>query len=484
MIPFGDWLPDQAALENPGASHILNVIPFRAHYRPLRGLSVLTNALDNRAQGAIATQDSAGTVKVYAGDKNKLYRLTTGDTWTDASKTGSAPIYATPDDGHWRFSQFGSLAIGVNGIDAAQKIDITSGTQFSNLGGSPPIARYTAVVRDFLLFGNLSGEQNAVHWSAFNNAEGWTIGTDQSDKQTFPDQGAVNGIVGGETGYVFLERAIYQMLATGDDFVFQFDKIEDDRGLIAPGALVRVGQQIFFLSHDGFYVMAGGGATPIGNEKVDKAFFSDLNQNYLYRVSGAADPINKMIMWSYASTNSIDGTPDKVIMFNWADGKWSQGDLAVDLLFTFLSEGQTLEDLDSISASLDALAFSLDSRVWTGGALSLGAFGTAKTMGTLSGSTLAATLETSEAQLIPPGRSLARDVTPLVDASAATVKIGTRERQADAVSYSPAYAMETSGICRTRDSGRFHRVKVEIPAATEWTKAQGVDFDATPAGMR
>lgn len=483
MEPFAEWLPDRPDFANPGSVNINNVIPYASHYKPLRDITAVTDALTATPQGAISLQDSNGTVKVYAGDATKLYRLTSGTTWTDAS--GASAPYATPNDGSWGFVQFGDTVIAVNGADSPQKIAATAGTTFADLGGTPPTGKYIAVVRNFVVIGNLTGFPSRIHWSAFENAEGWTVGTDQSDYQDFPDSGWVQAIIGGEDGYVFCEHAIYRMSATGDDFVFQFDKIEESRGTAAPKSVVKVGQSIFFLSYDGFYMMgAGGGSQPIGIEKVDKTFFADLNETYIYRVSAASDPINKMIMWSYPSVNSTDGSPDKVIMYNWGTQQWSRGDLAAELLFSYMATGVTLEGLDAINSSIDALSFSLDSRVWMGGALSLGAFNTSNQMGTLAGNTLAATLETKEAQLNPEGRAHVWEVSPFTDTTSATVKIGTRERQGDSVSYSSAYSQETSGRCPARDQGRFHRAKVEIPAATSWTEAQGVDFKFKPVGMR
>jgi hypothetical protein len=479
MIPIGEWLPDRPALDNPGSPHVLNVLPLGSHYAPQRGFSGLTNALDAACQGAMSLQDLNGVVQGYAGDAAKLYELSGGDTWSDASKVGG---YNTAQDDFWAFVAFGDLAIAVNGTDTPQKIVPTVGGPFADLLGSPPVAKYAMVVRDHVVLGCLANDRNGIHWSAFNDAEGWTIGTDLSDKQTFPDGGWVRGMVGGEVGYVFTETQIIRMSATGDEFIFQFDVIERNRGLYVPSSLVTVGRTSFFLANDGFYKMVDGVTSPIGAHKVDRSFLADVNSGFLWNISAAADPVNKIVTWAYTSVNS-NGPSDKIITFNWVTGQWGQSEVAIDLLYSLLGDGQTLESLDGISASLDALPFSLDSRVWMGGNLVLGAFSTNKTMGALTGATLAAELDTKEAQL-GKGRSRIQEVIPHVDAAAATIKVGVRERMADAVSWSDAYAMETTGQCMARDDGRFHRTRLGIPAGTEWTEAQGVDVTAVSLGAR
>ena len=71
-LPFGEWLPDLAAYENPGCLEALNVLPAIDGYKPLPNITSVSDALDARCQGAAAAQDSAGNVDVFAGDASKL----------------------------------------------------------------------------------------------------------------------------------------------------------------------------------------------------------------------------------------------------------------------------------------------------------------------------------------------------------------------------------------------------------------------------
>jgi hypothetical protein len=48
MIPFGEWRPDMPELSQ-WAREALNVVPAEESYRPLNGLSGVTNALTARA---------------------------------------------------------------------------------------------------------------------------------------------------------------------------------------------------------------------------------------------------------------------------------------------------------------------------------------------------------------------------------------------------------------------------------------------------
>ena len=86
-IPFGEWLPDQPDLANPGATLIRNALPAETSYRPWRAPGAITGPLDGYCRGAVAVKDTAGNTMGFAGDGTKLYRAENA-LWADASKPG------------------------------------------------------------------------------------------------------------------------------------------------------------------------------------------------------------------------------------------------------------------------------------------------------------------------------------------------------------------------------------------------------------
>ena len=158
LIPFAEWRPDMPALSQ-WAREATNVVSAEESYVPLNALAGVSSALGARAQGAAWFRGTAGNVKMFAGDATKLYLLS-GTTWNDASRT-SGGAYTLGGDGAWRFTQFGTLAIAVNGIDAPQKFDLSVGTNWLALGGSPPIGTFVTTVRDFVLMGKFGSDFSA-----------------------------------------------------------------------------------------------------------------------------------------------------------------------------------------------------------------------------------------------------------------------------------------------------------------------------------
>lgn len=474
-LQFGPWVPDQVALNpTPGEmTDAKNVIPAVHGYRPFASLSAYSNALNARCQGAWSIKDNAGVSHSYAGTVSKLYYLDS-TTWTDASKVGG---YATPADAQWRFCKYGTLGIAVNGADNPQKITLSGGTAFADLSGSPPVARYVDVVREFVVMANISSAQNRVQWSSSNNAQVWTTGTNEANQQDLPDGGVIQGIIGGEFGTIFQERQIVRMVRTVPPVTFQFDVVERGRGVLAPYSIVNLGSGIFYLGQDGFYLWNGVNSQPIGAETVDRTFLADLNFDYIARVSAAFDPVNRIMYVAYPSISSTNGVCDKTLMWAWAlnPPRFSYAVYNTELVFNNFAQGVGLDSLDAISGSLDALGFSLDDLVWAGGRQQLAAFDTSHKLAFYTGDNLEAVMTTQEAQINDRGRAFVSEVTPLADTSSARIAMGSRETQNASVTYTSDVTQGATGIVPIRSDGRFHRGRLTIPAATTWNYAQGVD---------
>jgi hypothetical protein len=477
-LEFGPWLPDLPALGNPGVTDAKNVIPFAGGYLPWYAINPYSTALTARCQGAWAIKDNAATVHAYAGDATKLYLLS-GSTWTDASRLAGG-AYATPADGQWRFVKYGSLGIAVNGADAPQSITLASGANWAALSGSPPTGKHIAVIREFVVIGNITAANNRVQWSASNSAVGWTVGTNESNYQDIPDGGVVQAIVGGEVGYVFQERQIVRMVRVPAPITFQFDVVEQARGALSPYCVVPVGNGVFYLAPDGFYFFDGVQSVPIGENGVDLTFFDEVNPSAYDRISAAVDPLRKMVFVAYPSGGG--GLPNKILVFHWPEKRWSYIVQDCEIIYNHFSLGT---GLDSISGTLEGQTLSFDSTAYQGGNQSIGAFNSSHKLSFFDGDTLEAVMTTAEGQLNERGRMQVHEVAPLIDTSAATIAMGVRETQSGTVTYGSESSQRSTGTCPVRSTGRFHRARVTVPAATSWNYAQGVDvIKAVSMGQR
>jgi hypothetical protein len=567
MIPFVDYKPDLSAYQTGGGSQLIqNALPRGDGYGPMPGLAIYSQALPAACRGYFYARKTDGSIAVFAGTSNRLFKLNNGDfSWTPVSKvtaltsisnaspavlsltahglvagdaivlstTGSLPagltvgtVYyviaagltanafevsatpggaaintssagsgthsityfysALPSSDHWQFVQFGNFVIAVQVNTAPQVFDLTSSAAFADLGGSPPQARYAAVVGRFVVLSGLSSTPYRIQWSGLNATTTWTSGVNSSDFQDLPDGGIVRGVAGGEYGVIFQETAMRRMIyAPGSPVIFNIERIAEDKGLMAPYSLIRAGDRIFFLAPQGFQTMSSstGVPAPIGKERFDRTFFNDLDAGNLQLVIGCADPAATRVYWAYKSQAGSAGLFDKILCYDYALDRAAIILQAGEYMASLAKPGLTLENLDSISGSIDALTFSLDD-VATSALSKLSAVDRGHKLNFFSGASLEATLDTAEQGLDGARRARVKGFRPVTDAATCFGSVGARENAQSAVTYSTEQAVNGKGLCPANVSARLARGRVRIPAGTSWTFASGVEPMFAPEGKR
>jgi hypothetical protein len=222
-----------------------------------------------------------------------------------------------------------------------------------------------------------------------------------------------------------------------------------------------------------------------------------LNQTYLNHVIGAADPVSQVVFWIFPSTSSSNGDPDTVIMYNWAINRWSYGYVSADWILSVLSFGTSLDGLDALyPGGLDTIPYSLDSHVFVGGAVQLGAIDTAHKLSFFSGTNTAAQIATSTASLFPgepdqqtgglrPGmRGFVRSVRPLIEGGSPTVAISVKNTLSDALNWGSDIPVNFMGEAPQRKDGRYVTGLVKLAAGDVWDHFQGIDVEADAGGWR
>lgn len=494
---FGPWRPDAAGLDVPLTAIIDNLVPVPSGFAPVGGLASGTGELPADPIGAAIGIAQNGAGVAFAGTAPKLYKLNTvTNAWDDVTRVTGGD-YGTGSGERWRFVQFtnadtvGDLVITTNSVDPIQKFNLSGGTNFEDLGGNPPLARFIGRLGQFLLLGDLTGvspKANRVQWCDVQNPESWAPGTGSlAGFQDLPQGGPVTGILSGDTAYIFQrDRITRQIFVPGAPEIMQFDEVESGIGMEAVNSLVQVGALGFYLGRNGFYAFdtVAGRSIPIGEQKVDDYFAASRRANTRLNVYGGADPVSKRVFWAYISVNNTGAVPDKVIIYDWGLQEWGFATIDVLALSEFITQGFNLDELTSAGfGDLDSLPFSLDSPFWAGGKSILGIFGTNRRLSNLTGAPLAAELETREFTGNDANQRLyLQEIAPIVDAQETTVAVGVKERKADNFVYGPATGLERTGFCPVHKEGRFFTIRVNVPAGADWTLAEGADVQANLAG--
>jgi hypothetical protein len=487
VVPVGEWLPDQTSFNNAGAIIVKNVAPYGKGYAPVRALLANSGTQTGTVLGSFSCLDRLGSPHYFIGTTTKLYKLVS-NVWQDVSRVGD---YSTSAGERWVFTQYGDNVVASNYSDETQVFDLGVSTDFADLTGTPPQTRVLAVVNNFVVTGNTfdatdDEQPTRVRWSGFDNVTQWTASvTTQSDSQDLPTGGPVKAIVGYDNYAIIMQNnSIRRMEYVGGEAIFNFSEVEPNRGCFIGGTVAAVGKMIFYYSEDGFFMFTGQ-SVPIGHGKIDRWFAGEADFSKTERFSSVIDPRAKSYYLSFVSNDSPDGNPDKVLVYHWAENRWSYFEQSQQGLMQSFSRSLSIDDLDAIYGNLDAIDSSLDASVFRGGRPLIAAVMTTGALGSFAGTVLEAQIETTEVQLNPQGRSLVQEIQPITDASNVTVSLKTRNflYETETVGDTAVLNSYTGTACLRKDA-KYHRANMVIPAGSDWSFFDGVKLAFRATGVR
>lgn len=473
-LPAGEWLPDSEtsvlpSVETGGISLLTAGMPTEYGYRNWKRLTETGTAADQKLTGAGNGVQTDGTYQMFAGGATKLFRYSSG--WTDASRTVGGAY--TGSTNNWTFAQFGTLMIACNGVDAPQKFTIGGTGNFEALGGSPPVAKYVTVVRDFVIMANISGATNRVQWSAINDAEDYAASaTTQSDSQDIPDEGPVLGIVGGEYGLIFFANAVYRMTYVGSPVIFQFDKI-GDIGLIFPMSPAGRGEDVFYVSREGLAVVRSGQACQnIGTGKISRKFLESVGTAFSNpaRNFGAVDPQNSLYMLALCNGSGAETDCNELFCYHWPTGRWGLG------------------KLEGLAPNAELIF-----QTTVSGVVTVAGIGDAHKFATFSGISEPMSAYSHIFEPIPGKRFFIRGVQPVVSQITHTaiqgrVIVYPRQPLESEATNSGQISVDSTGTAPARACGRYLRVAAHVNSnaaanSQDWV-LQGWNIDVIPEGGR
>lgn len=499
-IPLGEWMPDAPSFKNPGCVVADNVIPQTGGYGPLPSLVSQSEFASGAVVGARQMFDNSGSSLIVGGTDDALFVRR-------GAFTETAGLSSLGTGEAWDFAQFNNFVIATAANNNPQYLtNIDSDNTFSDLTGSPPVAKRCAKVSDFLMLGNIAGAPNRIQWSALNSPTGsWAADRlTQAGSLDLPvEYGEVQRIVGGRYALVFQKRGIHRLSYVGPPAVWRADVISDERGAVAPWSVVTVGSITFFFAQDGWYLTNGAEVRPIGQRRVNEWFLANVSQGEIANIQGAIDWQNESIVWAF--TDATADSYNRLLIYSWAQDRWSTASIPVGWLVGSIADGVSLDSLDAIYGNLDNIPLSLDDPSFKQGARVLSAFVDAGDAGSFNadfsndfnngdggeseyhlfnGEPAEATWQTGEFQPSPARRVHISEVFPLMEAEEwnMTAQLTTRDNRGQ-VTGSSVGAAGWSGFCPVRGEGQKASVTLTKPQGN-WTAAQGIQVRYRPAGYR
>lgn len=487
FVPFGEYRPDSASLNQGTTALARNVMPGPAgDYLPMPGLTTYSDALRTRCRGVIGVRASDLSTLTYAGTETSLW-LASGRQWQEKNAH-----YMLLSDEQWDFAQWRNTVIAAAWGNPIQTT-VISAPGFTDLitSNRRPRARHvTTVNRDWVVLGNcwdsVDGDRPARVWylARGNPADADPNLTTQAGKEDLDaEDGSIQGMIGAEFGTIIMDRAIWRMTYEGGSTVYRFDKVVRNKGCISAGSVVGFGRIIFFWAEDGPYMFDGAQATPIGVGKVAATVGAQMNSHARPWISSAVFPRQTVVMWAIPTGSNI---ADRIYLYNWTTGRWSYCEQRVEMLFSAYSSSAFLDETEYANLLIDTPPFSdwlIDGTEFLGGVPTLGAFTETHQMGFFNSSPMPATVETAEMSPFANRRASLTEVRPVIPGTNdVLVSVLQRDNLGQSEVATAERGVNLIGSVNTWAQARYLRARVSIPNG--FTHALGVDMDFKREGMR
>tara|TARA_Y100001963_G_scaffold155410_1_gene246478 strand:+ start:97 stop:1812 length:1716 start_codon:yes stop_codon:yes gene_type:complete len=122
---------------------------------------------------------------------------------------------------------------------------------------------------------------------------------------------------------IWTDVNLHAMRFVGPDDIFSFALVASNVSVISLNAAVTVGDKVFWMGRDNFYVYSG--RLQVIPCSVLQYVFSDINADQNHKFFGASNNMFDEVIWFYASADSTD--IDRYVKFNHTEGAWDIGTL-------------------------------------------------------------------------------------------------------------------------------------------------------------
>ena len=317
---------------------------------PIGGWSQRTTvAMTGMCRAGISWVDNSGVRWQVYGTHSKLYALSqTSDTPVDITPVGftagdadatagagygigpyGESTYGTPrvdsatvqEASMWTLDTFGQILYGIMAQDSVlYKWSLDTGTPAAAVSGAPSGSAVVVTPERCIFVLGAGGDNRKVQWAEQESDSDWSPGaTDQAGDFNIESQGKLmcgKRIRGGTLLWTDMDAHLATYISP--PFVYRFDRIGENCGIISRGAAVAVDSRAFWMGNGRFYMYDG--VTRELNCDVAEAVFGDLNTTQKSKITAHHEPMYSEIWWKYpsAASNEID----RQVGYNYEGGFW------------------------------------------------------------------------------------------------------------------------------------------------------------------
>jgi hypothetical protein len=206
---------------------------------------------------------------------------------------------------------------------------IATGPLF-NTGAFVSIAQQMIIAYGSTVSANIGLYQDPmmVKWCDVEDFTVWTAAiANQAGSYRIPTGSKiVGGAATAHQNLIWTDLDLWSMTYTGATFVFSFNKIGANCGLIAKHARAQLADNIYWMGTNNFFALSGNGVVPLPCPVWD-AVFQDLDTVNASRCFAGSNTSFSEVWFFYPSLSGGLGYCDKYAKFNATEGTWDVGDL-------------------------------------------------------------------------------------------------------------------------------------------------------------
>lgn len=308
----------------------------------------------------------------FMASEDKLYR-TEGKVWQDMSRAGEA--YSAADGFPWNGGFLSGLAVLNNGHDVPQKIG-PNDDLFMDLPNWPSTLRAKIVrpFKNYLIALNITKNSvdmpTVVKWSSPADPGEvpftWNEADPKNDAGENPLADTAGAIVDGkklrDSFIIYKEDSVYSMRYIGGIYVFQFQQLYDDVGMLAPNCAAEFDGKHFVIGQGDVYVHNGVQKKSIIDGKMKNYLFNAIKAGGVKSVFVVPDYNNSEMWICFQSTSDAleKGYADQAAIWNWQEDTWTLRDLPNVRYGTV----GVLDPQDPDQWDLDPASWDTDATVW------------------------------------------------------------------------------------------------------------------------
>jgi len=259
----------------------------------------------------------AGTQRVFVDD---------GATRTDITPAG---VFTGAQDDRWTGGSLNGVLVLNNGVDQPQFWGGNTANDLANLTGwnANWRAKFVRPFKNYLIAGYVTKSGTAyphmVKWShaadpgtvptSWNEADP-TVDAGEQDLAETPDV-LVDCLPMGDLNIVYKERSMYAMQFIGQPFIWRFQRLKGDVGMLARGCAVQTPAGHVVLAAGDVILHNGGEPKSILTGKLRSWLQTNMDSTYYARSFVTANPKRSEVWICFPEAGQT--LPSKAIIWNW-----------------------------------------------------------------------------------------------------------------------------------------------------------------------